>query len=185
MQDERIIELFFARDERAIKETQVKYASLMSYVAGNLLASREDREECINDALLSLWNHIPPERPKCLAAYLTVVLRNAAKLRSRSVNAWKRGGEVKIVGEEFLSMIPDGSDMASDYESARAGRVINEFLEGLSKSERKVFMMRYWLDAGISQIAAQTGFSHSKIKSMLSRLRGRLAEKLKKEGIVV
>jgi RNA polymerase sigma-70 factor (ECF subfamily) len=80
-------------------------------------------------------------------------------------------------------MIPDGGDLTAEFESRRAGEVINGFLAGLSKSERRVFMMRYWIDAGIAQIASQTGFSHSKIKSMLARLRKRLSEELRKEGI--
>ena len=125
----------------------------------------------------------PPERPENLPAYITVLVRNEAKRRTRDANAWKRGGQVQIVGEEFLSIIPDGGDLTSQYESRRAGEVINAFLAGLSKSERRVFMMRYWIDAGIGQIAAQTGFSHSKIKSMLARLRKRLSEELRKEGI--
>ena len=45
--------------------------------------------------------------------------------------------------------------------------------------------MRYWLDAGIEQIAESTGFSPSKIKSMLKRLRDRLAQALRKEGIIL
>ena len=183
MTDEKIIELLFARDERALRAIEEKYKSLCRYTAGNFLNSTEDIEECINDVLLSLWEHIPPERPENLPAYITVLVRNEAKRRTRDANAWKRGGQVQIVGEEFLSIIPDGGDLTSQYESRRAGEVINAFLAGLSKSERRVFMMRYWIDAGIDQIAAQTGFSHSKIKSMLARLRKRLSEELRKEGI--
>ena len=185
MKDEKIIELLFARDERALAAIEEKYSGLMKYTAGNLLNSREDIEECINDTLLSVWEHVPPEKPECLSAYLTVLVRNAAKRRSRDAGAWKRGGQVQVVGEEFLSMIPDGGDLSAEFESRRAGEVINRFLGALSKSERKVFMMRYWIDAGIEQIAAQTGFSHSKIKSMLARLRKRLAEDLRKEGIIL
>lgn len=185
MTDEKIIELFFARDERALAAIEEKYSALMKYTAGNLLGSLEDVEECINDVLLSLWNHIPPEKPESLSAYITVLVRNDAKRRTRDANAWKRGGEVQVVGEEFLSMIPDGGDITSEFESRRAGEVINRFLGTLSKSERKVFMMRYWIDAGIAQISSQTGFSPSKIKSMLARLRRRLAEDLRKEGIIL
>lgn len=185
MKDEQIIELLFARDERALSAIEEKYKSLCKYTAGNFLNSREDIEECINDALLALWNHIPPEKPECLPAYLTVLVRNAAKTRSRDNNAWKRGGNVQIVGEEFLSMIADEGDVLSYYESARAGEVLNNFLGKLSKNERKVFMLRYWIDSSIEQIAAQTGYSHSKIKSMLARLRRRLADELKKEGIIL
>lgn len=183
--DEKIIELLNARDERALAAIEEKYSGLLRYAASNLLASREDVEECINDVLLSVWEHIPPEVPDNLPAYLTVLMRNAAKRRTRDASAWKRGGQVQVVGEEFLSMIPDGADLSTEFESRRAGEVINRFLGTLSKGERRVFMMRYWIDAGIEQIALQTGFSHSKIKSMLARLRKRLYEELRKEGIIL
>lgn len=185
MTDEKIIELLFDRDERALAAIEEKYSGLMKYTAGNLLNAREDVEECVNDVLNLIWNHIPPEKPRNLAAYITVLVRNDAKRRTRDANAWKRGGQVQIIGEEFLSMIPDGGDITSEFESRRAGEVINRFLGTLSKSERRVFMMRYWIDAGIEQIASQTGFSPSKIKSMLARLRKRLAEDLRKEGIIL
>ena len=185
MDDKRIIELFLARDEEAIKKTQEKYGAICRTIAANILSQREDVEECLNDVLLTVWNHIPPEKPECLPAYITVLVRNAARTRSRGLGAWKRGANVTLVGEEFLSLLEDEFDVCAAFESRRAGEVINSFLDRLSKSERKVFMMRYWLDAGIEQIALQTGFSHSKIKSMLKRLRDRLAQALKKEGIIL
>lgn len=185
MTDEKIIELLFARDERALAEIEKKYSRLCRYTAGNFLNSREDVEECVNEVLLTVWNHVPPEKPECLPAYLTVLARNAARTRSRGNNAWKRGANVTLVGEEFLSMLEDEFDVTAAFESHKAGEVINSFLDRCSKSERKVFMMRYWLDAGIEQIAESTGYSHSKIKSMLKRLRDRLAQALKKEGIII
>ena len=185
MTDEKIIELLFARDERALAEIEKKYSKLCKFTAGNFLNSREDVEECVNEVLLAVWNHVPPEKPECLPAYLTVLARNAARTRSRGNNAWKRGANVTLVGEEFLSMLEDEFDVTAAFESHKAGEVINSFLDRCSKSERKVFMMRYWLDAGIEQIAESTGYSHSKIKSMLKRLRDRLAQALKKEGIIV
>lgn len=185
MTDEKIIELLFARDERALAEIEKKYSKLCKFTAGNFLNSREDVEECVNEVLLAIWNHVPPEKPECLPAYLTVLARNAARTRSRGNNAWKRGANVTLVGEEFLSMLEDEFDVTAAFESHKAGEVINSFLDRLSKNERRVFMMRYWLDAGIEQIAESTGYSHSKIKSMLKRLRDRLAQALKKEGIIV
>ena len=185
MKDDEIIEMLFERKEKALKEVEWKYLGFCHTVASNILSMREDREECINDMLLAVWNHIPPEKPECLPAYITVLVRNAARTRSRGLGAWKRGANVTLVGEEFLSLLEDEFDVCAAFESRLAGEVINSFLDRLSKSERKVFMMRYWLDAGIEQIASQTGFSHSKIKSMLKRLRDRLAQALKKEGIIV
>lgn len=185
MQDEKIIELFFARDERAIKETEDKYGNLCLYVASNFLALREDREEVLNDSLLALWNSIPPEHPESFSAYISEIVRRQSISRSRANNAWKRGKNVQIVGEEFLSMIEDGTDISAHYEAKRAGEIISRFLRTLPKTERKMFIMRYWLDMSLAEISKQTGFGESKIKVTLHRIRKKLAAELGKEGITV
>lgn len=185
MKEDKIIELFFARDEEALRQVEQQYGDLCNYVASNFLCMREDREECVNDTLLALWNSIPPERPKSLSAYISTLARNIAINKSRANNAWKRGGGVQVISDEALSMIPDEKSLSELYEARIAGEIVNNFLGELTKSERKVFILRYWFDASDRQIADQTGFSHSKIKSMLARLRKRLAEKLGKEGIIV
>ena len=185
MKEDKIIELFFARDEEALRQVEQQYGDLCNYVASNFLCMREDREECVNDTLLALWNSIPPERPRSLSAYISTLARNIAINKSRANNAWKRGGGVQVISDEALSMIPDEKSLSQLYEARLAGEIVNNFLGELTKSERKVFILRYWFDASDRQIADQTGFSHSKIKSMLARLRKRLAEKLGKEGIIV
>ena len=55
----------------------------------------------------------------------------------------------------------------------------------MRKDERKIFVMRIYLNLSIADIAMQTGFSESKIKMSLSRTRAKLADELKKEGITV
>ncbi len=185
MKDEKIIELFFARDEEALRKVEEKYGALCNYVASNFLCMKEDREECVNDTLLSLWNSIPPAKPENLSAYVSTVARNEAINKSRANNAWKRGGGVQIVNDEILSLIPDDKSLTEYYEASLAGKVINDFLETLTGGERKVFILRYFFDADDRSISEQTGFSHTKIRSMLWRLRKRLAERLGKEGIIV
>lgn len=185
MHDEKIIELFFARDERALKETEEKYRNLCLYIASNFLALKEDREETLNDSLLALWNSIPPENPDNFPAYLSEVVRRQAINKSRANNAWKRGKNVQLVGEEFLSMIEDGTDLAAQFEARRAGGIISDFLRKATKGDRKIFIMRYWLDMSIEQIASQTGFGVSKVKVTLHRMRKKLAAELEKEGITV
>ena len=185
MTDEKIIELLFARDERALAAIEEKYKGLCRYTAGTFLNSTEDIEECINDVLLSLWEHIPPERPENLPAYITVLVRNEAKRRTRDANAWKRGGQVQIVGEEFLSIIPDGGDLTSQYESRRAGEVINKFLSTLGDDDRRIFILRFWMGLGYSDIAKQVKCTESKAKVSIHRSRKKLAEMLNKEGITV
>lgn len=185
MNDEKIIELFFARDEQALRETQEKYGRLCFYIASSFLIQHEDREECVNDSLLALWNSIPPERPTSLSAYLCEIVRHQAMNISRSNNAWKRGKNVQVVGDEFLSLVEDGTDLAEQFEAKRAGEIISEVLRSMQKKERMIFVWRYWLGMTIPQIAEQTGWGESKIKMMLHRMRKRIADRLEKEGITV
>ena len=185
MKDEKIIELFFARDESALKETEEKYNSLCHYVAKNFLSVREDREECLNDALLALWNTIPPESPRSLFAYLSGIVRNLAKSRRRAAMAQKRGGEVQIVGEEFLAILDDGSDLAAEFEASRAGKVINSFLERSTETERDLFVMRFYFNESYPRICKLTGFTEGKVKMTLSRMKQRLKDELRKEGFIV
>ncbi len=183
-QDKRIIELFWARDEGAIEAAQKKYRGFANSILYNLLSMKEDREECINDALLALWNNIPPERPFCLSSYFARILKNLALARTRSENAWKRGGNVTIVGEEFLDDVTNGRTLAEDYESTVAARVINSFLERLPAKHREIFVLRYWFNEEYSDISLRTGKSEGNIRLLLKRLRDKLREELKKEGII-
>ncbi len=185
MTDEKIIELFWARDESAIRETEKKYRDLCLYVASNILALKEDREECFNDVLLALWNNIPPERPQNLRSYIGTATRNHALNRSKEMNAWKRGRNIQIVGDEFLEGVADGHDLAEGFEAKRAGGIINEFLETLRDDDRRIFIMRFWMGLEYSQISRHTGFTESKVKVSVHRTRKKLAEILIKEGITL
>ncbi len=185
MNDERIIELYFERDEQALSETQTKYENFCHTVAANILAIREDREECVNDVLLALWNSIPPERPRSLKSYIAKITRNLALNRTRAENRWKRCANYMNVGEEFLAAIPDTADLCEQFEAARAGKIINEFLESLPEHERKVFVLRYYFGEDISAVAEDMGFTVGKVKTLLMRTRDRLAARLGKEGIIV
>ena len=52
MEDNRIVELYWERNEQAIKETSLKYGGLCTHIAQNILSSYEDSEECVNDTFL-------------------------------------------------------------------------------------------------------------------------------------
>ena len=185
MDDKKIIELFWARDEAAIGETEKKYGKLARYVASNILSSREDAEECVNDALLALWNSIPPEKPDNLCAYIARLVKNLALKRTRSNNAWKRRANYNASGDELLDLIPDGKSIAEEYEVKQIGTVVNGFLAGLSARDRDVFVMRYWYGDTVHEVSRQTKLSESLIKSLCERLKKKLREELAKEGIIV
>lgn len=182
MDDLQIIELYFARNEQAIKETDSKYGKLCFHVAHNLLFNNEDAEECVNDTYLSVWNQIPPTRPNHFAAFLCKITRNLSLKKIESASAEKRTAAALISLSELEEVLPDDR-IAPGVNDAEIGKLISSFLWQAKPEVRNVFLRKYWFFDSISDIAARYSFSESKVKSMLFHTRNRLREYLKKEGI--
>ena len=183
MEDRKIVDLYWARSEQAIFETQNKYGSYCFSIANNILPFREDAEESVNDTYLAAWNAIPPNRPGILSTFLGKLTRRISIDRWRSLTADKRGGStVCLTLDELAECIPGSSDPAADVEAKELAAAIGRFLDTVTSTERKVFLMRYFDLAGIQDIADRFHMSPSKVKSMLHRTRGKLRLALQKEG---
>lgn len=184
MNDAQIIDLYFARSEQAIQETDHKYGSYCYKIAYNILASREDSEESVSDTYFSAWNVIPPTKPLKLSAFLGKLTRNISISRWRKSNARKRGsGEVDIALEKLGECVSGGQSIEDMVIRKEVAACLNRFLSSLSEDERKVFLCRYWYVNPLEEISEITGFSVGKIKSMLFRLRKRLGALLEQEGL--
>lgn len=177
--DSEIIELFLARSENAIRQTQLKYGALCLTIAYNVLGNAEDSEECVNDTYLSLWNNIPPDIPENFKAYICRIAKNISLSRLRYNTAKKRSRD-SLIPLSDLDETAAYTDGVSDEE---LGRLISEFLRGQSADVRNVFLRKYWFGDSIADIAKRFSFSQSKVKSMLFQTRKRLQKYLKKEGI--
>ncbi len=184
MDDRRIIDLFFARDEAAIKETQTKYGKLCFKIARNILNNSEDAEECVNDTYLSLWNAIPPERPHSLLAFVIRIARNLSFKRLEYNTAEKRNPNCVISWSELEECIPDQSFKA-ELDESELGDLINSFLHGQKEDVRNVFVRRYYFGDDILDIAERYRFSESKVKSMLFATRNKLKTYLKENGVLL
>ena len=149
-------------------------------MAKNLLQSSADAEECVNDALLRLWNSIPPERPLSLWAYFVKVIRNLALDRLRKQSAAKRSG-LTLVLEELEEVI--GTD--ENWQEGQVLAIIETFLQNEDAQNRALFLRRYWRGESLSDAAREVGLSTAATKMRLSRMRARLRETLQKEGINV
>lgn len=183
MDDNEIIELFWARNDAALRETETKYGRYLFSIAQNILASSEDSEECVNDTYYKAWNSIPPNRPEKLAAYLGAVVRNLAitVFRRRS-NLSKAPSQYALSLDELAECVSGGETPAEQAEAGLLGKCINAYLRTLSVQARDIFVCRYWFCDSVSDIAGYFGASESKIKSSLFRTRNGLKEYLKKEG---
>ena len=185
MEDMEIVELYWQRDERAIKESDAKYGRLCKGIALRLLENMEDSEECVSDTWLRAWNTIPPQRPEILRAFFAKITRNLALDRCRSSAAQKRGGgEVSLALEELKDCVSGGT-VESELERKELVAAINDFLRGLDEKERRLFLRRYWLAESVSAIAKKSGMSANAVSLRLMRLRTRLKEHLEKEEISV
>lgn len=184
MEDAKIIDLFWARDEQAIVQTQQAYGGRLLSLAERILHNREDAEESVSDTYMKAWETIPPQRPVFFFAYLAKLCRNFALGRLDWQNAAKRKAEVVSLSDELQLCIP-GADMEKTLESAELGQLLNRFLEGLSRDNRVIFLRRYWYADSVEEIANRYGMSQSKVKTQLMRLRARLRVFLEQEGVTV
>ncbi len=183
MDDKRIIDLFFDRNENAIKETQTKYGKLCFKIAHNILRNREDAQEIENDTYLALWQRIPPARPENFTAFICRIARNIAMKKYEYNTADKRSGSV-VSWSELEESIPDNA-FAAEIEDARIGELINSFLRGQKEDARNVFIRRYYFGDDILEIAENFAFSESKVKSMLFHTRNKLKTYLIENGVCI
>lgn len=184
MEDYRIIELYFRRSEMAIAETDKKYGHYCKSISFNILRNRLDVQECVNDTYFQTWNAIPPTKPHNLSAYLAKIIRNISLNRLKANFAQKRGaGKYYEAYDELAASISGTSTADEVFDAVHLKNCINQWLGSLTTEQRLVFIGRYWYFDSISDIASKMGFSESKTKMMLSRLRNNLKVHLEKEEI--
>lgn len=185
MDDHQIVELYWARSEKAISETENKYGRYCYSIAYHVLYNNEDSEECVNDTWLSAWNSMPEQRPDRLMTFLGRITRNLALDRLRNDKAEKRGGgQVPLALHELEECIPDNK-MERTIDDFALADILNRFLASLNPEKRKIFMRRYWYLSPVAEIASDYGISESKVKMSLLRSRNELRVFLEKEGIQI
>lgn len=183
MEDERIVFLYWERDENAIRETEIKYGRYCHAIAYHILDSHEDAEECVNDTWNGAWNAMPPEKPTRLSSFLARITRNIAIDRYRHNNAQKRTAEVEVAMEEYWECIPNGEASVEDMLALK--QAINGFLARLDARSRVIFMRRYWYSMSVKEIADSMRLSESHVSVILHRTRSKFKDYLTKEGIFV
>lgn len=184
MDDLKIIELYFARNEQAIKETDVKYGKRCFRLAHNILSNVQDSEECVNDTYLAVWNKIPPTRPNNFRAFLCKIVRNLSMKKLDFNHALKRNQNITISFSELEGIMPDNR-MMPEWEYENLGEMISDFLRQEKADVRNVFIRKYFFFDSVSDIAEMYSFTESKVKNMLYHSRNRLKDYLNRKGIEV
>lgn len=185
MDDRQIVALYFSRSEDAIKETEIKYGKYCYAIAYNILYSKEDSEECVNDTYLRAWNTMPPQNPSRLSSFLGRITRNLALDRYDYNNAKKRSSEFEIALEEMSTSLPSENHLDSVLDEIALKEAINSFLGSLPGKTRKIFMRRYWYLSPIKEIAEDFSMSESNVRVTLLRTREKFKLHLEKEDIQI
>ena len=184
MDDLSIIELYFARDEQAIKETDAKYGRLCHSIAYNILNNNEDSEECVNDTYIGVWNTIPPTRPNNFMAFICRITRNLSLKRIEAVARQKRSQATIVSLDELSEVLPD-ERIAVGTTDEDIGKAISDFLRNEKEDVRNVFIRKYYFFDSVGDIAKRYDFTEDKVKSMLYHTRKKLKDYLIKEGVEI
>ncbi len=181
MDDEKIIELYFSRNETAISETDKKYGHTCRRISESILGNKQDAEECVNDAYLGVWNAIPPARPNPLSAFIFKITRNISLHRYHANTAAKRDSRYDLSLDELGECIAD-RELGNTELTAK---IFEEFLDSLGEENRVIFMRRYWFSDSYEDIAKRVGLNEKAVSMRLVRTRNKLCDFLDKKGIIV
>lgn len=183
MDDAKIVQLYWDRNEQAIPATADKYGRYCTSIAKNILGNNEDAEECVNDTYLNAWNSMPPHRPSILSTFLGKIARNLSFNRYKHNTADKRGGgELPVVLEELSDLVSGKDDVEQTFDQKELTKAIDTFLDSISPEKRSIFIGRYWYTDSISEIAVRHGMNDGAVSMTLNRLRLKLHNYLLERG---
>ena len=185
MNDERIIEMFFERSERAIKELDGKYGKVFHALSFKILNNRLDAEECVNEAYLGAWNAIPPANPKPLLAFVCKIVRNVSIKRYEKNTAAKRNSYYDVAMEELQDCLASTTSIEEEIAGRELTEIIESFLDSLSKENRVIFLRRYWFSDTYAEIAKQVGLTEKNVSVRLTRIRRELREYLLEREVLL
>ena len=185
MDDEKIIELFFARSEQAVGELDTKYGKLCHKLSNNILGNSLDAEECVNDAYFGAWNAIPPEKPNPLQTYICKIVRNISLKLYYKRKAAKRSSAYEVAMSEMEATLSTPNTVEDEIEVRALARIIEDFLETLTVENRVIFMLRYAYSDTYADIAKRVGFTEKNVSVRLSRIRQKMKQYLSEREVFV
>lgn len=183
MDDNSIIQLYWDRNDQAIKATSEKYGHYCKAIAKNILSSEEDAEECVNDTYLNAWNSMPEHWPEYLAAFLGKITRNLSFNKYKRNHSQKRGdSEITLVLNELADCVSDRDAVEQNIDRQELSAAINLFAKNLPARKRNIFVRRYWYADSVSCISRDYGMLPGTVSKTLERIRKQLKVYLTERG---
>ena len=185
MDDKHIIELYIARKEQAIKETEAQYGAFCFRIAMNILSIREDAEECVNDAYFSVWKQIPPTIPDSFRAFIGRITRNLSISRFRAMRAKKRYSGLEVMLSELGDCVPSSETVEQTLEAKELSEYISNWLDTLPEEDCALFVRRYWFGDEVQVLAEKCGVTAAKMAQRMYQLRKCLKASLEEKGVAL
>ena len=186
MSDEKIVDLYWQRDEQAIKETDIKYKKFLLSVAMNIVHDMCDSEECLNDTYIGAWNAIPPARPILLQSFLSTIMRRTAINRYNANKRQKRiASEFTVSLSDIEDFIADEGDMQAEFEAKELAKTISNYVRSLPDRQMYIFVSRFYIADSLATISKELGCSVSTIKREIEAIKIGLKNQLESEGYIV
>ncbi len=183
LEDDKIVELFWNRDESAIKETDRKYRNYLYTIAYNIVHDDPESMDCVNDTYFETWRRIPPARPNVFLAFIAKITRNFAIDKFRKNSAMKRiPTEMQISLGEVEGCIECSYDIEDELAVKEISAILNDFLRSQTKRDAFMFVCRYYYADKISEIAAMLEVGEATVFRNLSKMRESFKARLEKEG---
>ena len=184
--DEKIVDLYWQRDEQAIKETDIKYKKFLLSVAMNIVHDMCDSEECLNDTYIGAWNAIPPARPILLQSFLSTIMRRTAINRYNANKRQKRiASEFTVSLSDIEDFIADEGDMQAEFEAKELAKTISNYVRSLPDRQMYIFVSRFYIADPLSTISEELGCSISTVKREINTIKNGLKKHLESEGYVL
>ncbi len=174
--DEAIIRLYFARDERAIAETERRYGRACLALSEGIVRNRSDAEECVSDAYIKTWDTIPPTHPRSLRAYLFCIVRRL------SINRLRNGHQNRTMTVSLSELSECIPATTPDPAAEELPRLLSSFVRELEEADRRLFMGRYWYARPVKELAREGGMSPNAASVRLFRIREALRTYLTEGG---
>ncbi len=184
--DEHIIELYWQRNEKAIKETEIKYGKMLFRIAYHILHDKSDCEECQNDTYLCVWNRIPPTRPTKFQAFIAKIARDIAINKYNEKMSKKRiPSELTASLEELCDVFRSDDSPDAEYMAEELSRIISDYVRGLPKRAHYIFIGRFYFGSTLEQIADELGINASTVQREIVKLKQGLKIHLERNGVYV
>ena len=174
MTEQKIADLLRQRNKDGLQELLLHYGPLMRYVIAPILTDPRDREECLSECSMRVWERIDgydAERGSW-TAWLTAVARNTALNHRRAA---QRHGDQEELDETIPSTAPGPEEEVLRKERSAA---LQKAMRDLSEREQILLYRKYYYLQSTAQMAAELGMTERAVEGKLYRIKQKLRKKL-------